>query len=80
MERKPRAGDVWQHRNGNQYIVMHIANAHTERPEKYPVTVVYMGYDNGRVWARPLSDWHRSMTYFGECPDEGPNQTQHGGD
>lgn len=72
MERKPCVGDVWRHRNGNLYIVMCLANAHTERPEKYPITVVYLGCINGKVWARPLSDWHRSMTYVGRDPE--PNE------
>ena len=74
-ERMPVPGDVWEHYNGCQYVVLFIANASTTRPEQYPVTVVYMGYENGLVWSRPLSKWHRSMTYIGECPDEGPNQT-----
>jgi hypothetical protein len=65
----PRAGDIWQHYNGNQYVVLHIANEHTERPEQYPPTVVYAGYENERVWARPLSDWHRSMSYVGRDPE-----------
>lgn len=75
MERKPCTGEVWRHRNGNLYIVMCLANEHTERPEQYPVTVIYRGCINGKVWARPLVDWHRSMAYIGECYDEGPNQT-----
>ena len=54
-------GSRWRHRNGNAYTVLMLANEHTDRPEKYPVTVVYQG-DNGRVWSRPLSDWRRSMT------------------
>jgi hypothetical protein len=29
---------------------------------RYPETVVYRSDANGNVWARPLSDWHRSMT------------------
>lgn len=54
-------GSVWWHTNGNRYRVVALANEHTQLPEKYPVTVVYEGFSNGCIWARPLSDWHRSM-------------------
>ncbi len=56
----PAVASRWKHYNGIEYTVEHIANVgslFTEHPE----TVVYRG-DNGRVWARPLSDWYRSMT------------------
>ena len=56
-----QVGSVWRHTNGNRYTVVCIANENTERPESYPVTVVYRG-DNGRIWCRPISEWHRSMT------------------
>lgn len=55
-------GSVWEHRNGNRYQVIQVANncfAHFS--QHYPVTVVYKGMD-GKVWSRPLSDWHQSMT------------------
>ena len=57
----PEANSVWEHTNGNLYIVLMIANEHTADPEKYPVSVVYQG-TNGNVWVRPANDWHRSMT------------------
>jgi hypothetical protein len=53
-------GSVWKHHNGNVYKVILVANHASDRP-KYPLIVVYAGA-NGNVWARPLSDWHRSMT------------------
>ncbi len=59
LEVRPKS--LWRHTNGNVYTVLMIANEFTENPDKYPVTVVYQGA-NGRVWCRPLSDWHRSMT------------------
>lgn len=55
------AGSVWEHRNGCIYTVQCLANTDTQNPEKYPVTVIYKG-KNGKTWARPMSDWHRSMT------------------
>ncbi|MEE9923742.1 MAG: hypothetical protein PBV01_10320 [Brucella anthropi] len=58
----PTPGSVWQHRNGNSYAVVLISNAESERQEKYPTTVVYRNVENGKVYNRKLSDWHRSMT------------------
>ena len=51
----------WRHTNGNQYVVSAITNERSEDQRKYPTTVVYTGLD-GKVWSRPLADWHRSMT------------------
>ena len=53
---------VWRHRNGNTYEVITLANASTDRPEEYPITVMYKGTTNGKVWSRPLASWHKSMT------------------
>ena len=64
----PEPDTHWVHRNGNVYEVLHIANHASDRPE-YPKLVVYQG-DNGNVWARPLSDWHRSFTPACECCGE----------
>jgi hypothetical protein len=50
------------------YCVLMLANEHTAQPDKYPVSVVYMG-ENGNTWVRPLSDWHRSMKMIEEAPD-----------
>ena len=55
----PTPGDCWAYYNGTPYRVLHIANL-PDNPW-YPQTVVYQG-SNGRIWSRPLSDWHRSMT------------------
>lgn len=52
-------GSLWRHRNGNLYMVLHIANLPNE--ERYPKSVVYRGAD-GNVWVRRYDDWHRSMT------------------
>lgn len=56
----PETGSTWRHKNGNEYTVLLVANLASERNE-YPVTVVYRG-QNGKVWSRPLSRWHGSMT------------------
>jgi hypothetical protein len=61
----PRPGSVWKHTSGAHYVVLLIANKHSEQPDRYPVTVVYRSIDQ-RVWSRPLSDWFRSMTILPE--------------
>jgi len=58
----PALGSFWTHKNGNKYKVIALANTRTERPEQYPVTVVYENINNGTVWCRKATDWHRSMT------------------
>lgn len=60
MEDKPEINSLWQHYNGVKYEVIHLANLDTTDEEKYPITVVYQGI-NGKVWTRPLKDWHRSF-------------------
>lgn len=52
-------GTLWQHKNGNIYTILMLANEPDE--ERYPLTVVYGG-SNGKTWARRADDWHRSMT------------------
>lgn len=57
-------GTQWTHRNGNTYTIVVLANCDGDDPAKntkYPPTVVYSG-NNGKVWARRIDDWHRSMT------------------
>jgi len=53
----------WQHKNGSEYVVLHLANLDSDRLDDYPVTVVYINILNYKVWTRKLSDWHRSMTF-----------------
>lgn len=58
-----KKNQVWMHNNGNKYTVIGFANEYTSNPTKYPVTVIYRGH-NGRVWSRPLEDWHHSFIYI----------------
>lgn len=58
---EPRQGYVYQHINGNVYHVVAIANQESKRPE-YPPTVVYQGLINGKVWAKPLTNFMTKMT------------------
>lgn len=54
-------GDHIRHKNGNVYRVLMLTNTKTERPEQYPVTVIYRNIENGTVWSRPLDDMDRSF-------------------
>lgn len=59
----PVKGTLWRHRNGTLYEVMFLTNELSENQDRYPVTVVYRTARwPERVWSRPASDWHRSMT------------------
>lgn len=54
----PEPGSRWKHANGTIYHVVLIANEHATKPS-YPVTIVYSA--NGKIWSRPLENWHNSM-------------------
>lgn len=58
-----KIGSEWQHKNGNIYTVLCIANEPDD--ERYPKTIVYQGA-NGNIWARRYDDWNRSMTKIEE--------------
>lgn len=57
----PLAGSAWRHHSGRAYTVLLLSNTEGDDPERFVPTVVYQGED-GRVWSRPVSDWHRSMS------------------
>lgn len=63
MDEIPEPKSIWRHHSGRLYHVIMIANDKSTNLD-YPVTIVYRG-DNGFVWAGPLADWHRRMTYVG---------------
>ncbi len=57
----PGINTRWKHSSGRIYKVLLVTNLYSDRPEKFPVTVVYEGVMNGKIWSRKLSDWHRSF-------------------
>lgn len=57
----PELGSVWIHTNGTVYTVLNVANINATDIVRYPVLIVYAD-QRGQVWARPMADWHRSMT------------------
>lgn len=61
-------GSTWTHSNGYVYRVIAIANHPSGDPLRYPASVVYQG-ENGRIWTRPMSEWHRSMSPWGDTSD-----------
>lgn len=54
-------GSVWQHYNGGIYTVRELYNPDNPETDDKPPMVGYQGA-NGKLWARRLSDWHRSFT------------------
>lgn len=56
-------GKQFKHKNGNIYtpIILTNTDATPERVADHPIDIVYIG-QNGKVWSRRLSDWHRSFT------------------
>lgn len=71
----------WRHRNGLEFTVLAVVN----EPDNalYPQQVVYRGpTGHRRQWARPLPDWHRSMTLVAPAPadaNEAPGVTWYSG-
>lgn len=56
----PKVLSEWLHKNGKRYAVLCIANVHSDRPDEYPVTVVYQDQDE-KIWTRPLTRWYASF-------------------
>lgn len=61
MKNNPKIGSVWQHHNGATYTVVLIANESSDNVN-YPVTVVYKGFTNDKIWCKPLSNFLDKMT------------------
>ena len=57
----PEPEQTWRHSNGAIYTVLFVTNTAVVR-EGHPPDVVYQS-ENGNLWSRPLSDWHRSFTH-----------------
>lgn len=57
----PEIGSTWQHHNGATYTVVLIANESSDNVN-YPITVVYEGFTNGKIWCKPLSNFLDKMT------------------
>lgn len=54
---------VWEHKNGQKYAVVAMANTETGNQDRYPTTVVYQNIQNFKFYTRPLNDWYRSMVF-----------------
>jgi hypothetical protein len=58
----PEIDSLWKHeKTGDSYIVKGFANMNSDKPDRYPPTIIYKGPD-GRVWSAPLAEWHGRMT------------------
>ncbi len=67
MEKYPQIGSLWEHYKGGLYRVMMMTNTASTFPERFPVSVVYMNDDTGKVWSRPLQQWSESMKLVSEA-------------
>lgn len=56
-----RSGSVWEHSNGIRYVVLFLANIDTTLPEKYPISIVYIGTHNHKIWVKSLDNWLKTM-------------------
>jgi hypothetical protein len=56
----PEISQVWRHTNGIEYEVTLLANFEISNID-YPKTVIYTHTENGNIYSRFLSDWHRSF-------------------
>lgn len=57
----PEIGSIWQHYNGATYKIVCIANKDSNNLD-YPITVVYEGFTNGKIWCKTLSNFLNKMT------------------
>lgn len=57
----PARWSVWQHKNGDEYVVLMTTNV-SDRQDEYPATVVYWRPRDRTRWSRNLSRWHGSFT------------------
>ena len=55
---------LWQHQNGNKYEVIAVANEYADgvKQKVFPITVVYRGIHDGKIWARAITYFNRVMT------------------
>lgn len=58
----PKVHSLWDHKNGNRYIVRGHSNTKNDRNAEYPQWVEYANFDTGEPYGRKLVDWYRSMT------------------
>lgn len=61
----PRPGEVYEHANGNRYVVLFITNTKHHNRRHAP-QVVYRGANMDGLWSRPLSEWSLKMTLVGD--------------
>lgn len=52
---------IYKHKNNNEYYVMFIANADSEK-EEYPPQVIYVDVEEGKVWAKGIERFNSGMS------------------
>ena len=54
-------GNVYKHkRQGTRYVVVEVANEHSDDPVLWPVLVVYVD-ENRKTWARPKAEFDKNF-------------------
>ena len=61
---KPEPGNIYEHRNGNLYRVLFLANEFGN--SDYPVTVVYEGINNRNKYAETLDKFLEKMGFISD--------------
>lgn len=65
IEDLPKEGSKYRHNNGNTYKVILIANIDSNN-EQYPITIVYEGCFNHKIWAKPLDNFLLKMSLIND--------------
>lgn len=66
----PTDKSLYRHTNGGVYRITGYANQETQKPDQYPVTIIYQNVVNGTTWCRPASEWARSFTPVDSEPSQ----------
>lgn len=62
----PNECTYWTHYKGTIYKVLHVGNEFATNHLEDPIYLVYQSLEDNPVWVKPLTDWHRSMTYLSD--------------
>jgi hypothetical protein len=65
IEELPKIGSTYRHNNGNTYKVILIANIDSNN-EQYPITIIYEGYSNHKIWAKTLDNFLLKMSLIND--------------
>ena len=55
---------LWTHHSGRVYRVITVSNVHSDDQERYPITVIYRGVLDKKVWSKSLARFRETMQQF----------------